>query len=803
MLLKSAMELAPLEDFFIGAYLFQENGNLVAQRPKPRNQFNNTGRKLPAYPSIASPAKLNVELIDADPETGSATVNFSRQLINGSNHKDGAVLIQTTTAFFQNIYNSVELGKGGSVTLMSHNGVMLVRGPTLLASIGQSFFQTPLFQRYLPAAKHGGFEARSPIDGVERIYGYASVDPFPVVVIVGRDRSVALAFWQERMRAAVFFLMLISVTTIFLAWRVARDSRRQNMLISKLEASEQRLAGSAHYFRSILNTLATPVWVVDECRKIVLLNKSFARFLGRSNEDFTGKFEDEALASSLKANRKVASADAAGQRSADIVETEMQDGTGTTRTVIHAMTRLDSETGHTQLVNVLTDITEWKRAEMRVAYMVDFDLVTALPNQNQFHRVVSEQISAAVSGNGFAILVISLERVQEIIDLAGHAAADEAIRHAADILRSFIQNAPCIARIKSNEFALILPYDGANLYIERLARKLHDSLSDPVIVGLQEFYYGPVIGIALFPQDGRNADELLRLADIAKNNARTVGTEPIHFASESAHSALLEHLNIEANLRRALAQNELRIVYQPKISIATGEIMGFEALLRWTNPTLGDVSPARFIPIAENTGLIVPIGTWVLEQVCHQIRLWSDELGTPIKIAVNLSLRQFHQKDLLSVIRHCIETSGADPDSLELEITESTAMSHAEEVELVLHQIRALGVSLSIDDFGTGYSSLAYLKRFPVQALKIDRAFVRDLGTDSDSGAIIQSILSLAHGLKLRVIAEGVETEMQLDFLRRLSCDEYQGFLFSKPVEAHAVLNFYRRTENRYQNQFI
>ena len=341
------------------------------------------------------------------------------------------------------------------------------------------------------------------------------------------------------------------------------------------------------------------------------------------------------------------------------------------------------------------------------------------------------------------------------------------------------------------------PYSGTNLTIEQFATKLHDSLSAPILIGAQEFYFGPVIGIALFPQDERNADELLRLADIAKHNARTVGTEPVHFVSESAHSTLLEHLNIEARLRRALAQNELRIVYQPKISIATGEIVGFEALLRWTNPMLGEVSPARFISIAENTGLIVPIGTWVLEQVCCQINSWRGQLGTPIKIAVNLSLRQFHQKDLLSVIKRCIDASGADASSLELEITESTAMSHAEEVEMVLHQIRSLGVSLSIDDFGTGYSSLAYLKRFPVQALKIDRAFVRDLGTDSDSEAIIQSILSLAHGLKLRVIAEGVETKTQLDLLRRLSCDEYQGFLFSKPVKADQVPEFFRQTNGR------
>nr|WP_314630379.1 EAL domain-containing protein [uncultured Noviherbaspirillum sp.] len=788
MLLTSAMELASLDDFFIGAYLFNESGAPVAASPGPGQVLNEyAGRKTPRFPSFQSAATLGVELTDIHPATGNATVNFSRALLDAKGASSGAVLIQTTTAFFQNIYNSVDLGQGGSVTLMGHDGVMLVRGPTLENAIGRSFADTPLFKQYLPAAKRGVFEAKSPIDGVQRIYGYASVEPFPMVVIIGRDKSVALGFWQERLRVAVFFLLLVSATTIFLVWRVARDRARQAALIARLEKSEKGMTESATYLKGILNTLATPVWVVDELRKIVLLNQAFADFLGRKSADLAGQPESATLA----AAERTPHADKLG---AGVVEAEMQDGTGATRTVIHATSVLATDNGKTQRVNVLTDITAWKQAEMRIAYMVDFDLVTALPNRAQFRRTLAQHIAGAgaESAEGFAIFVVSLERTQEIIDLAGHAACDEAIRHAADLLRSFMANATGIARTRSDEFSLIVPCSGTNLHVEQFAASVIEKLSAPVMIASQEFYFGPVIGIALFPQDGRNADELLRLADMAKHKARSEGSEPIHFASETAHSALLDHLNIEANLRRALARNELRIVYQPKVSIGNGKVVGFEALLRWTNASLGEISPARFIPIAEQTGLIVPIGTWVLEQACHQIRSWSDQLGMPVKIAVNLSPRQFHQKDLLAVVRRCLDQSGADAASLELEITESTTMGHAAEVELVLHRIRQLGVSLSIDDFGTGYSSLAYLKRFPVQALKIDRAFVRDLGTDSGSEAIIQSIMSLAHGLKLRVIAEGVETETQLDFLRRLSCDEYQGFLFSRPVEAADVMALYR-----------
>lgn len=796
-MLQSAMQLVTLEDFFMGGYLFNADGVLVARNlavnPANKEQGN---RKLPAYPSAASPTGLTVELSDVDPGTGQATVNFSRQLMDERHQKTGAALVQAGTGFFQNIYNSVDLGKGGSVTLMGHDGVMLVRGPTLVNAIGQSFSKSPLFERYLRSEKRGTFIAQSPVDGVERIYGYASVDPFPLLVIVGRDKSVALAFWKEEMRAAVFFLVLISAIAVFLAWRVGRDAGRRNALIGQLESSERRLTRNANYVRTILDTLATPVWVVDEFRKIVLINTAFADFVGRGQKELIGAPETDALPSRINARMHDGRDDPTHPGRMVVAEAEMQNGAGIPRTVIHASSKLDGENDHKQRVNVLTDITEWKQAEMRVAYLVDFDPETALPNQNQFNRIVSERTSATLPGNGFAILVISLERVQEIIDLAGHAACEDAIRQAAALLRSFLPGATCIARTKSNEFSLMAPHAEIDSSIGHFAANVHERLCAPVLIGQQEFYFGPVIGIAIFPQDGRNADELLRLADIAKHNARTEAAEPIHYVSESGHSPLLVNLNIETHLRRALSRNELRIVYQPKVSIDTGKIVGFEALLRWKNPVLGDVSPAQFIPIAETTGLIVPIGAWVLEQACRQLATWNRQLGLPLKIAVNLSLRQFRQKDLLSMIERCLALSSADPLNLELEITESTAMSHAEDVEMVLQKIRQLGISLSIDDFGTGYSSLAYLKRFPVQALKIDRAFVRDLGAESGSEAIVQSILSLAHGLGLRVIAEGVETEAQLQFLRQLACDEFQGFLFSKPIEAGDVPGFCVAAEN-------
>ncbi|RYG87200.1 MAG: EAL domain-containing protein, partial [Alphaproteobacteria bacterium] len=380
---------------------------------------------------------------------------------------------------------------------------------------------------------------------------------------------------------------------------------------------------------------------------------------------------------------------------------------GNSHTFIQLTSSLIDQDGSPQLVSVLTDISERKAAEKRLAYLADFDLLTELPNQAQFLRILREEkIKAVGKGSQLAILVISLERLQEIIDLAGHEASDDGLRKAAYILRQFTARIRCIARVKSNEFAMLVVYDEAMHTIRQLADELHAHLSEPVPIAGRDYYFGPVIGIALFPQDGTDAEELLRRADIAKHRARLDDLEPIHFVFDSAHVVLDEQLSIEAQLRRALGKNEFRLTYQPKVDITSGRISGFEALLRWNNAQLGEVSPSRFVPVAERTGLIVPIGAWVMREACHEVQDWANRLGMPVRVSVNLSLRQFHQKDLTPMIRSCLGDSGLKPECLELEITESTAMSRADEVERLLHEIRAVGATLSIDDFGTGYSSL-------------------------------------------------------------------------------------------------
>jgi diguanylate cyclase (GGDEF)-like protein/PAS domain S-box-containing protein len=776
-------------NYLLGIHLYDTAGRLVASGVPVK-------AKAPVRPAASeiraaidgTPGALRITISNVDPVTGRGVINFSRPTVDADGERNGAIVAQADSERFERIYSLVELGEGGSVTLFNRDGTMLVRGPNFPSGIGRSFSDTPLFRQYLPFSDRNAFATTSPLDGKQRLYGYDAVSNYPLVIITGRDRTDALASWYGRLWTAMISLALVSMTVIFLAWRVARDAARQFSLIGQLAASEARAEKSAVYLAAILNAVGTPIWVLDSARKIVMFNDAFSRFVGRGKAELVGQHEGDALDPSNAGERDMRYRKVLQGAQGTEAIAEIADGTGEPRTVIQLTSPLEGEAGQPQVVSVLTDITERQKAERRLTYIANFDLLTGLPNQGQFRRMLEAEVaSAAAQHSCVGTLVVSLERVQEITDLLGHEAGDSALKQIGEVFQSLLPRAKGVARIKSNEFAVVIDAGEGREFLEQYAIELHERLSGALKVSGREFYLGPVIGVSIFPEDGDNADELFRRADSARNRAGAEINDNIHFFSERAQTDLDERLTVEAQLRRALERNEFRLVFQPKIQIASGRIVGFEALLRWTNPVLGEVGPVRFIPIAERTGLIIQIGAWVLQEACRQLQRW-NLAGVHVKVAVNLSPRQFYQKDLLPMIGQCIERCAIQPGSLELEITESALMSREQEVDVLMREIRALGIELSIDDFGTGYSSLAYLKRFPVQRLKVDRAFIRDLGKDEDSAAIARSIVNLAHGLKLSVVAEGVETEAQLAILRSMACDEYQGFLFSRPVDAGAVL---------------
>jgi diguanylate cyclase (GGDEF)-like protein/PAS domain S-box-containing protein len=432
-----------------------------------------------------------------------------------------------------------------------------------------------------------------------------------------------------------------------------------------------------------------------------------------------------------------------------------------------------------------TDITARKMTEQRIQHVAQHDVLTGLPNRSLLQDRLSQAVSySARTGQAVWVMLIDLDRFKFVNDSMGHRAGDVLLMTIAARLRSALPEMDTVARLSGDEFVLILTeHDDEKLSAE-IAQRLMEAVAQPVMLGSKEFFVTCSIGIAVYPSDGAGPDSLVEHADIAMYRAKKLGRNNFQFYTPAMNEEALERVRIESALRSALERNEFVLHYQPQVNLVTGKIVGMEALIRWQHPELGVVAPSRFISVAEETGLIVPIGAWVMRTACQQNKLWHDAGLGELRVAVNLSARQFGAPHLLAEVTEVLEQTGLAADFLEIELTESLFMSDVTLAVEVLHGLKSLGVNLSIDDFGTGYSSLSYLSRFPIDVLKIDRSFVADIARDASDAAIVASIISLAHNLKLSVIAEGVETAEQLDYLRRHGCDEMQGYYFSRPLAA-------------------
>jgi diguanylate cyclase (GGDEF)-like protein/PAS domain S-box-containing protein len=451
------------------------------------------------------------------------------------------------------------------------------------------------------------------------------------------------------------------------------------------------------------------------------------------------------------------------------------------------------------VANILAVAIERRNAEERLAYLAQFDALTGLPNRHLFHdRLLQTMAGARRSGRPMAVLYADLDRFKLVNDTQGHGAGDKLLKKAAERLLQCVRSGDTVGRFGGDEFAAVLSDLARPGDASLVAQKIIEALAQPFDLDGYETYVSASVGITLFPSDGEEAGTLIMNADSAMYRAKEQGRNTYQYFTREMNERALARSQMDAALRRAIERKEFLLHYQPKVDLATGSICGFEALLRWQHPERGMVSPVEFIPVLEDTGLIVPVGEWVLREVCEQIQTWDRAGLAVLPVAVNLSARQFQQKDLESSVRGILKASGVDPSLVQIELTESLLMIEPEAAARTLRGLKEAGVTISVDDFGTGYSSLAYLKRFPIDALKIDRAFIREVTTNPEDAAITLAIIGLAHSLKLKVVAEGVETEGQLNFLSQHACDEMQGFYFARPAapsECEAMLRQGRRLD--------
>ena len=433
-----------------------------------------------------------------------------------------------------------------------------------------------------------------------------------------------------------------------------------------------------------------------------------------------------------------------------------------------------------------------KQRTAQVDWLAYYDTVTQLPNRALFEDRLTQACSIAKStSQSLGVLFISLDQFKKVNDSLGHGPGDSLLHEFAERLKSCISEQDTVARFGNDEFALLKTHiDGTNDVIETIG-SLSQVLQFSFDLPGHEVYATASVGVSMFPIDGEDCHTLLKNAGAALYKAKKSGGANYQFYTADMHELATRRLALETSLRRAIQNEEFLIHYQPRVSVDSLAITGVEALVRWQHPQFGLISPSEFIPLAEDTGLIVPIGEWVLRTACLQGRRWREQGFAPIQIGVNISARQFHDQDLTQTVIRILEETGWSPKYLELELTESSIMQNAEFAADMLTRLKNMGINISIDDFGTGFSSLGSLKRLPIDALKVDQSFVRELTTDPDDASLVMAIITLAHNLRLKVVAEGVETEDQLRLLRLLRCDEIQGYFFSKPLPAEKLVSLF------------
>lgn len=573
------------------------------------------------------------------------------------------------------------------------------------------------------------------------------------------------------------------------AIRLLADKEAMKREIAERKRIEAELKRSLSLLNATLEATADGILVVNQHGKVALFNSKFIKMWEIPPSVAALGDPEKAMASILK---PLKNPEGFLARLKDLSESdsenhgtiEFQDGR------ILAWYSKPQQVGGERVGRVWSfdDVTESRQAEERLNRLANFDLLTNLPNRVLFRDRLGLAISRAPwHRRSVGVLLLDLDRFKVVNETLGQAMGDFLLKAVSERLSATVREGDTVARLGDDMFGLILDDLAQPADSFRVSQKILDTLGEPFELKGQEIFVSASIGIAISPNDGNEIDLLMKHADTAMYRAKEQGGNNYQLYAPAMNQHATKRLALENNLRHALERGEFLLHYQSKVDLTTGQIVGMEALVRWKSPEIGMVSPAEFIPLAEETGLIVPMGEWILRTACAQNKAWQQKSLPFVRMGVNLSVRQLQRQNLIGTIAHVLNETGLDPNYLELELTESIIMKSNESTMAELRELNLGGIEISIDDFGTGYSSLSYLKRLPIDTLKIDKSFVQEVTTDPDDAAIVAAIITMAHTLKLKVVAEAVETVEQLAFLRELKCDQMQGYLFSKPLPAEEI----------------
>jgi diguanylate cyclase (GGDEF)-like protein len=707
---------------------------------------------------------------------GAWTLFLVRKVTAANGEFLGLVLGAIELSYFDKLFASVSLGAGSSITLFRSDGTLLTRYPQIESAIGKYFKST------VGAIGDGdGGTARfvGQIGGKDRLLAAHRLAHFPVVISVAIDTAAALAIWQKETSVLLGAGGLAALTVAIMIFLIARQQAQAN------NSSMQMLALEKHRLDSAMNNMAQGLIMFDAAERVVLYNDLYIEMYGLSREvvkpgySFLELLRYRAEAGNLlhhdpeQYRAEVVAALDLGKISSFIFETP--DGLEVLVT--------NSPMAAGGWVTTHKDITEQRRAEAKIAYMAHHDALTDLPNRLQLYEQLRQLLARTRQGRHVAVFCLDLDRFKDVNDAHGHPVGDLLLKAVADRLRQCIRDADMVARLGGDEFAIMQAGASQPTDATALASRLIEVIGAPYELDGKQVTVDLSIGIALAPGDGLDPEQLLKNADMALYRAKSDGHGLYRFFEPEMDARMQARRNLEIDLRKAIVNGEFELFYQPLVDMKTEYVTGFEALIRWHHPERGMIAPLDFIPIAEETGLIVSIGDWVLRQACAEAATWPSN----VKIAVNLSPVQFKNKILLSSVVSALAASGLSPNRLELEITESVLLQDSGATLVVLHELRGLGVRISMDDFGTGYSSLSYLRKFPFDKIKIDQSFIFDMSDHDDSLAIVRAVIAMGSGLGIATTAEGVETAEQFKQLKLEGCTEVQGYLFSPPRPAADV----------------
>ena len=758
-----------------GVNLFDSDGALInSSGAWPVPAVNVADRAyFRAFKSDPQSPSILVELVQSR-VTGTWTTVLARKPTARNGEFLGAIGRGIDPVHFEKFFGSMALGKDAAIYMIHRDGTLLARYPHNESVVGKKFKADPMFQYALSQGGNATGLFKNPLDGQDRLGASHALSGFPILVMATTTVSTALADWREQTRFLIGVAGMSTIVIAVILFLVVRQLLRQHRL-------ERRRLDTA------VNNMTQGLLLFDSSHRLVVCNRSYIEMFGVSpnvvkpgcslRDLISHRRETGTLKETVDEHCSLVLRNVALN---NVIITETADGRS-----IQIAYRTVADGGW---VTTLEDITERRRSEDHIAHLAYYDALTDLPNRVLFREQLERELKRIQRGGQFAVLYLDIDEFKNINDSLGHPVGDELLKAVAARLRGCIRDTDFVARLGGDEFAVIQTAIVQLADVTDLVTRIHQAIREPYECLGHQLSTDASIGIAMAPEDGTDLDQLLKNADLAMYGAKSDGRRTYRFFEPAMDKRLKARSLLERDLQKivadgAFADGGLEVYYQPLVSLRDDRVTGCEALLRWRHPERGMISPADFIPVAEETGLINPLGEWVLTTACAEAATWPDN----IKVAVNVSPVQFRGHTLALKVAAALAASGLPAGRLELEITEAVLIRDDDTALELLHQLRAIGVGIALDDFGTGYSSLSYLQRFPFDKIKIDRCFVNNVVESKGSSSIVQAVVNIANARNMTTTAEGVETEAQREVLRALGCTEMQGYLFSAAKPAADV----------------